>query len=402
MEHFTNEISFIESFAITYTERRFLPNMQVLFYNGFWLFLFIIPLFFSYFKDGLRIPSIAGISLSVFFLTLKNGLWTVAERRHFLLPICLFVIGVLFFSSLFFSTANIHPKKKHKISHSVLFLTMLNLFAIFAVTLLVEMGIFLADWQYVHANSNLFQPFRKDTPIVTTAGSIHAYDNIETISLNSDNYNFVLTEDPHCEQVEVSFFSQIGRISVSVEKKQLIISQKQTHNLYNLFFSKNPDRTKNTIYIKIPKNTALQNLSLTLHNGNGTIKNMSINNLVVTQENGTISGTKLYIKDGSLSIQNGSLNFTQFTAQSLQATSENGAITLDGQLYDNGTFHIGNGDFTLHLAAPKDYYNLQFNRGIGSISINGINYEDVPLTSKNDHTIFLENKKGNCSLSFND
>lgn len=66
MEHFTNEISFIESFAITYTERRFLPNMQVLFYNGFWLFLFIIPLFFSYFKDGLRIPSIAGISLSVF------------------------------------------------------------------------------------------------------------------------------------------------------------------------------------------------------------------------------------------------------------------------------------------------------------------------------------------------
>ena len=129
---------------------------------------------------------------------------------------------------------------------------------------------------------------------------------------------------------------------------------------------------------------------------------MSINNLVVTQENGTISGTKLYIKDGSLSIENGALNFTQFTAQSLHATSEIGAITLDGQLYNNGTFHIGNGDFTLHLAAPKDYYNLQFNRGIGSISINGINYEDVPLTSKNDHTIFLENKKGNCSLSFND
>ena len=160
--------------------------MHVLFYNGFWLFLFIIPLFFSYFKDGLRIPSIAGISLSVFFLTLKNGLWTVAERRHFLLPICLFVIGVLFFS-----TANVHPKKKHKISHSVLFLTMLNLFAIFAVTLLVEMGIFLADWQYVHANSNLFQPFRKNTPIVTTAGSIHAYDNIVTLPTKDVELNFI-------------------------------------------------------------------------------------------------------------------------------------------------------------------------------------------------------------------
>lgn len=374
--------------------------MQILFYNGFWLFLFIIPLFFSYFKDGLRIPSIAGISLSVFLLTLKNGLWTVPERRHFLLPICLFVIGILFFSSLFFYTSNVHPKKKHKISHSVLFLTILNLFAILAVTLLVEVGIFLADWQYVHANSNLFQPFRKDTPIVTTAGSIHAYDNIETISLCSDNYNFVLTEDNHCEQVEVSFFSQIGRISVSAEKKQLTIFQKQTHNLYNLFFSKNPDQTKNTIYIKIPKNTTLQTISLTLHNGTGKIANISAKNFTLVQYNGTFSASNLYTTDGSLSVQNGTTKLTQFAAQSLQSTSEDATLFLNGQIYDTGNFHVGNGDFSLCLAAPRDYYNLQFHRGIGSIYIDGINYEDVPLTTKSNHTLFLENKTGNCSLQF--
>ena len=88
----------------------------------------------------------------------------------------------------------------------------------------------------------------------------------------------------------------------------------------------------------------------------------------------------------------------QFDQASLQGGV--GEVSITGTISTSGDFAVDDGDFTLLLNAPMDYYGIEIDRGDGEITINGENYESVPLESKGVHTIKLENEDGNCNLIF--
>lgn len=279
-------------------------------------------------------------------------------------------------------------------------ISLLVTLGICAIALVIEAGIFIADWFHAEHNfGSIFSSEKKDAE-VTTAGSITAYSGIDSISVDSENYDLSISVNSNIDQVLVSYLSNTGNVSVGTDGDTLVIRQKKSYNLYTLFKNRDVIQTPGILYVEVPRNFSLDSLSLSLEEGDTTLGKLAIKKLDLSTGEGEFVASYTYADKATIETGEGAATFENVSFDKATITGGDGDIGFSGHLYTSGDFHIGDGNLTLLVYASRDYYGLSLSKGDGDILIDGENYENVPLEESGSHNILLENQKGNCNLIF--
>lgn len=269
-----------------------------------------------------------------------------------------------------------------------------------AIALVIEVGIFFADW--IHGDRSLGSIFsqEKENSEMVTGGSITAYPEIDSISVDCADYDLSIFVNSAIDQIQISYLSNTGNVSVGTDGNTLVIRQRKSYNLYTMFKNRNVIQTPGCIYVQVPKDFSLNSLSLSLEDGDTTLGKLSIKELELSTGNGKFVASYTYADNATINTGDGHTAFENISFDKATVTGEDGNISFSGHLYTSGNFHIGDGNLTLLIYAERDYYGLSISKGEGDICIDGENYENVPLTESGSHNIFLENENGNCNLIF--
>lgn len=269
-----------------------------------------------------------------------------------------------------------------------------------AIALIIEVGIFFADWLHTEHNFGSLFPWGKEDPQTITGGSITAYSEIDSISVDCADYDLSISVDSAIDQVQVSYLSNTGNVSVGTDGNTLIIRQRKSYNLYTLFKNRDVIQTPGIVYVQVPKDFSLASLSLSLEDGDTTLGKLAIKQFDLSTGDGDLVASYTYADNATIHTGDGSTTFENVSFDKVTITGGDGDIGFSGHLYSSGNFHIGDGNLTLLVYANRDYYGLSISKGDGDIFIDGDNYENVPLEESGSHNILLENQKGNCNLIF--
>lgn len=268
------------------------------------------------------------------------------------------------------------------------------------IALVIEIGIFFADWFHTEHNFSALLPWGKENTQTVTSGSITAYSGIDSISVDCADYDLSIAVDSSIEQIQVSYLSNNGNVSVGTDNGTLIIRQRKSYNLYTLFKNRDVIETPGIIYVQVPKDFSLDSLTLSVEDGDSTLGKLAVKQLDLSTGKGAFVASYTYADNATIHTGDGSTIFENVTFDKATVTGGDGDIGFSGHLYSSGNFHIGDGNLTLLVYASRDYYGLSISKGDGDIFIDGDNYENVPLEESGSHNIFLENQKGNCNLIF--
>lgn len=269
-----------------------------------------------------------------------------------------------------------------------------------AIALIIEVGIFFADWIHGdHSLGSIFSWGKEDSETVT-GGSITAYPEIDSISVDCADYDLTISVNSAIDQVQVSYLSNTGNVSVGTDGNTLIIRQRKSYNLYTMFKNRDVIQTPGCIYVQVPRDFSLDSLSLSLGDGDTTLGKLAIKELELSTGEGKFVASYTYADNATIHTGDGDTTFENVSFDKATVTGADGNIGFSGHLYTSGNFHIGDGDLTLLVYAKRDYYGLSISKGDGDICIDGENYENVPLTESGSHNIFVENENGNCNLIF--
>ncbi len=279
-------------------------------------------------------------------------------------------------------------------------ISLLVTLGICAIALVIEVGIFFADWFHSEHNFGSIFPWGKDDTQTVTGGSITAYPDIDSISIDCADYDLSISVNSAIDQVQVSYLSNTGNVSVGTDGDTLIIRQRKSYNLYTLFKNRDVIQTPGSIYVQVPKDFSLDSLSLSLGEGDTTLGKLAIKQLELSTGDGEFVASYTYADNASITTEDGDTSFQNVSFDKVTVTGGDGEIGFSGHLYSSGNFHIGDGNLTLLVYAKRDYYGLSLSKGEGDIYIDGDNYENVPLTESGSHNIFIENEKGACNLIF--
>lgn len=281
-----------------------------------------------------------------------------------------------------------------------LILSLLVTIGICVIALVIEVGIYFADCFHSEHNFHSLFPWGKNDEQAVTGGSIRAYSGIDSISVECATYDLFISVDSSIDQIQVSYLSDNGNVSVGTDGDTLMIRQRKSYNLYTLFQNPKVIQTPGILYVQVPKDFSLTTLSLSLGEGDTTLGNLVLQQLTVTTGNGSFVASCTYADNATIYTGNGSTTFENISFNKATVNGGNGNIDFSGHLYSTGAFHIGDGDLMLLVYADRDYYGLSISKGEGDIFIDGNNYENVPLEEVDSHNILLENQKGNCNLIF--
>lgn len=270
--------------------------------------------------------------------------------------------------------------------------------AICLLALIIELGISVSQW--LHGSHHFSLPWSSSKEEVAEEDSVTAYPDVKKLSVSCSTYDLEIRTEPGIDAIQVSYESNDGNVSVGTDKETLVIRQKKSYNIFNWFKNKDKIQSPGTIYVQVPRDYSLDDLELSLGDGDTTIGKIFTRHCSLESSDGAFTSTGTHMEQADFTTGDGTCRFedVQFDQVSLQGGA--GEVSITGTISTSGDFAVDDGDFTLLLNSPMDYYGIDIDRGDGQITINGENYESVPLDSKGVHTIKLENEDGNCNLIF--
>ena len=270
--------------------------------------------------------------------------------------------------------------------------------AICLLALVIELGVSVSQW--LHGSHHFSLPWSSSKEEVAEEGSVVAYPDVKKLSISCSTYDLEIRTEPGIDAIQVSYESNDGKISVGTDKETLIIRQKKSYNIFNWFKNKDKIQSPGTIYVQVPRDYSLDDLELSLGDGDTTLGKVYTRHCTLETSDGAFTATGAYMEQAEVATEDGTCRFEEVQLDQISLEGGAGEVSITGTILTSGNFTIDDGDFTLLLNASMDYYGIDIDRGDGQITINGENYESVPLDTKGVHTITLENDDGNCNLIF--
>ena len=290
-----------------------------------------------------------------------------------------------------------------KVLKNIITATSITLLICF-VAFVIELGIGINSW--VHKEHKFTFPWEhssnKSEVMVTTGGSIQGFTNISTLSVTCETYQLVIENKSSSGKVEVSYCSDKENVTIEQQKHTLCISQKKSFDILSLVKGNSAWGNAGTILISFPKDFYLYEANITTGSGNATIDNLSLEKGIFSTGDGNVQVTNLFAQNADITTGDGNIIFDNVILNDTSVDGGKGTLSFTGRFYNNTNFDIGQGELTLIVYGSRDDYGIKIQKGNGDITIDGENYENVPIEEYGTHQISLKNGTGDCALTFVD
>lgn len=155
-----------------------------------------------------------------------------------------------------------------------------------------------------------------------------------------------------------------------------------------------------TIYITIPSNTILDELSIDTGAGKFTIQDITAKEFemdhgagVLEIENVNFSKTDIDGGAGKILIKNSTLN-------NLELDAGAGKVELIANITGNSEINCGVGEVDITLIGTEEDYQIATEKGIGSIKVNGVDQKNSTIYGTGNNKLQIEGGIGSIEVSF--
>lgn len=231
------------------------------------------------------------------------------------------------------------------------------------------------------------------------------FDSIEKINIGLSTYSVYIKTDKNSDKVKLNINKPIMEdgnnlfyVNVSNKKNELIITQPQK-NVNNILNPYEKLYSMCKVTITIPENFKIKEFDADLSVGDLEIHNKNIENAEIEIGVGDISFYNLSIGELTAEAGVGDFNFKEIFLGSSEIEIGVGDMEFNGDINDDFFLEIGTGCATIMLQESENNYDFDVEKGIGSLSINGDDYEkNVKINNNSDIKIDINTGVGDVDI----
>lgn len=215
------------------------------------------------------------------------------------------------------------------------------------------------------------------------------YNNIEKIDIDITSASIIIKEGKSLKvtatNIENNFNSRIKNKTLNLEEKP------------SLFFKKNKD---GLITITIPKDYILDELSVDTGAGAFEINNVEINEFELNQGAGQIKIDNSIFYKTEIEGGAGIIEITNSRLNNLELASGIGRVKVVSTITGYSQIECGIGKIDLTLIGKEQDYQLNLEKGIGTIKLNNQKQKNSITYGTGNNKIKIEGGIGNINIRF--
>lgn len=157
-----------------------------------------------------------------------------------------------------------------------------------------------------------------------------------------------------------------------------------------------------SLILTIPKDELLNKASITTGAGKLIIDCLSADEINLELGAGNVLIDNLVaIKDIDIDGGAGKITIISGTLNDLDLNMGVGQLNLTSKLTGENDFDLGIGESNITVIGNKEDYNLNIDKGIGTITVDGTNISGIKESAKTDNSIEINGGIGTINLKFN-
>lgn len=191
-------------------------------------------------------------------------------------------------------------------------------------------------------------------------------------------------------------------VEITREGDRLRIEERDWQHTID-FGNENP---KPTVTIVLPVGIPLDMLRVNMGAGSASFESLDVRDLSVESGAGSIRGNGVKARSVSLEAGAGSIEFNDCEFGDAKVSAGAGRFVYSGTLGDNTTVSTGAGSVEMNVTGSADDYRIEFERGIGSVRIDGESFNGIGNGSSGSRSasrkIKLSSGVGSIRIDFGD
>lgn len=233
-----------------------------------------------------------------------------------------------------------------------------------------------------------------------TIGINQSFENVKSITIEHGIGTLTVKEG---DGINVEVVGENVSENIVVEKNfsgNLNIRYKSNFFQWFNIKSMEVNNTKLTVYL--PKGFIAENIHINAGAGNVNFENIKTEKFEMDGGAGNIRGENMVASEVKIDGGVGDIDLKDVDFTDTNIDSGVGNIRLDGYLSGRNKINCGVGEVDLNLKGSTDDYNIEVDKGLGNIYINGEKYSDVNwnnMTAPNE--LDIDGGVGNISINFN-
>lgn len=158
-------------------------------------------------------------------------------------------------------------------------------------------------------------------------------------------------------------------------------------------------KSKVTIYL--PEGFVADKAEINAGAGNINIEALAAKELIVNAGAGNIEGENVSADEADLNGGVGNITLEDVNLTNVKMECGVGNIDLQGSIHGDSSFDCGVGDMDIELTDSSDAYNIEADKGLGSIYIDGEKYSDLNWHNTTaENTLKINGGVGNVEIDF--
>lgn len=241
-------------------------------------------------------------------------------------------------------------------------------------------------------------PLNEEVTDELVGDSFLTFDNVEGIRIKHVAGSLTIKEGD-VEKVKVSSENSQKGYEIHDKDGTLIISDKLKMRGFFKYFG--PRQRTNNLTIYLPKNYNLEKLEIEAGAGRVILEDFTANTLFMNAGAGAVSAKNIKANKTDLTGGVGSLDLIDVEFENGNIDCGVGKVYISGKLIANSKINSGVGEVILDLFGQLEDYNLLIEKGLGAISINGKEYQNVDFKeNKADNTLEIKGGIGKIDINF--
>lgn len=215
------------------------------------------------------------------------------------------------------------------------------------------------------------------------------YQNINRIDLETASSDVIFTTGT---EFKVEAQDVLNGFSSNVKNGTLKISER------NRWFMNAKNR--GTILITVPETAYLEEIDLDAGAGAFDLTNLKANKFDLDMGAGSLKISNSKFNETSIDGGAGKIEITNSFLNNLEFQAGVGKVDLSSYITGNSEIECGVGELNLNLLGRQEDYQVRLEKGIGSITVNGVDQKSDTTFGTGENRIQVEGGVGSIHLSF--
>lgn len=214
-------------------------------------------------------------------------------------------------------------------------------------------------------------------------------ENIEQVKIDLSTSSLVIETG---EQFSVDAKSVSSSFSSEVKNRTLIVKETE-----KWFFS---SRTHGKIIVTVPKDVILNDLDIDTGAGRIEVIGIRADKFDLNQGAGSIKIQDSSFSKTSIDGGAGEIVVSSSTLNNLSLDAGVGRVKMEASILGNSDIECGVGEIDITLLGQEEDYQLNLEKGLGSLEVNGKGYSSESTYGSGSNRIHIEGGVGSISVSF--